>query len=318
MLSGATGVTIGGTTAGARDVISNNYDDGLVISGSTSVLVQGDFIGTDVSGETLLGNGNTGVLVTQGSMGNVTRIGESRSPAIGDFGKRERRHRLLRASGVLIAGDKIGTDITGEHSLPNDEVGVSIASAPGTTIGGTTAAARNVISNNIGPGITVTSSPGSLIEGNDIGVDAAGTAPMGNDGDGVLIDASSNDTIGGTAAAARNIISANLDSGLEITASSNDLVEGNFIGTDVTGTTARFRDQPAGQSILRRGHRWWVVRQHDRRVDGGTDGHLRQPQYWRSDHRSGYGGQRGGGHRDRHQHRRQRRPSQPESRPGDH
>ena len=57
--------------------------------------------------------------------------------------------------------------------------------------------------------------------------------------DGVEIDSgASGNTIGGTTAAARNIISANAYSGVEIDDANDNLVEGDFIGTDVTGTVA--------------------------------------------------------------------------------
>ena len=67
---------------------------------------------------------------------------------------------------------------------------------------------------------------------------------MGNSDDGITIDTTSYDTIGGTTAAARNIISANGAKGIHFIFGTNSgiVVEGNYIGTDVTGT------QPLGNN----------------------------------------------------------------------
>jgi trimeric autotransporter adhesin len=62
-----------------------------------------------------------------------------------------------------------------------------------------------------------------------------------------LLIASSNNLIGGTTAQDRNIISGNHANGICINGSSHNQVEGNYIGTDATGTHARGN---AGNGIL--------------------------------------------------------------------
>lgn len=74
-----------------------------------------------------------------------------------------------------------------------------------------------------------------MIQGNYIGTDATGTQAVGNGGDGV--SAGSNTTIGGMAAGAGNVISDNAGNGVTLTGNGN-LVLGNLIGTDRTGTQA--------------------------------------------------------------------------------
>ncbi len=93
----------------------------------------------------------------------------------------------------------------------------------------------NQFSNN---GIEIEGGNGDLIQGNYIGTDATGTVGMGNGDDGITIDTTSNDTIGGTTAETRNIISANDAKGIHFIFGTNSgiVVEGNDIGTDVTGT----------------------------------------------------------------------------------
>jgi len=89
-----------------------------------------------------------------------------------------------------------------------------------------------------GAQITIQSTINSTIAGNDIGFDLGGSPAVSPRG--VLIQDASINTIGGTAPAARNIISGNSVDGVEIlgSAASANLVEGNFIGTGATGTTA--------------------------------------------------------------------------------
>ncbi len=73
------------------------------------------------------------------------------------------------------------------------------------------------------------------VEGNFIGTDTSGNGDLGNEGPGVYVG-SSNNTVGGTAPAARNLISGNDDRGIAIVDASNNKVQGNLIGTDKTAT----------------------------------------------------------------------------------
>jgi hypothetical protein len=145
----------------------------------------------------------------------------------------------------------IGTDVAGTAALPNRD-GVSVSNVSNNTVGGTTAAARNVISGNTRNGVEVTGSVAgnNLVQGNYIGTNAAGSAALGNQENGVFLLAKTN-TVGGTTAAARNIISGNVLSGVrilnDITITDNK-VQGNYIGTDAAGTAALANGE--GVSIL--------------------------------------------------------------------
>src|SRR5262249_30698600 len=141
------------------------------------------------------------------------------------------------SSGNVIEGNYIGPDITGMQALGN---GRSISLfASNNMVGGTVAGAGNVISGNSSDGIHILSGAiANLIEGTYVGTDTTGAAALPNSGSGVEIDSgASGNTIGGATAAARNIISGNQNIGIYGTGSSN-LVEGNYIGTDVTGQYA--------------------------------------------------------------------------------
>ena len=102
--------------------------------------------------------------------------------------------------------------------------------------------ARNVVSGNDTNGVRIDGpgTTGNLILGNFVGTDATGTAAVPNTRDGVRIDESSNNVVGGTEPGAGNLISGNRACGLWLTGTgtTESLVQGNFIGTDVTGTLA--------------------------------------------------------------------------------
>ena len=78
-------------------------------------------------------------------------------------------------------------------------------------MGGTTVTARNLISANAtGVNITGAGATGNVVQGNYIGTDITGTVDLGNTNDGVLINSgAANNTIGGAAAGAGNLISGN-------------------------------------------------------------------------------------------------------------
>lgn len=151
-------------------------------------------------------------------------------------------------SNVRIEGCYVGTDVSGTVALPTGsgipQRGAITISGVGHTIGGTTAAARNVISGNNGNGLrlgNLSSTIGVIVQGNYIGTDKNGTTDLGNSGDGVRAGFSggSGTIIGGSAAGSGNVISGNGGSGLSFGSSSGSfnglVVEGNRIGTDLTG-----------------------------------------------------------------------------------
>ena len=144
----------------------------------------------------------------------------------------------------VIEGNFIGTDATGLVDLGNTDAGIAVRDSPDNTIGGATPEARNVISGtkvsflNTGQGIAITgpSSIGNLVQGNFIGTDATGAQALSNGGDGVLV---SSRGLGGSASQTTisgNLISGNARNGIEIVGGGNNLVAGNLIGTDVSGT----------------------------------------------------------------------------------
>jgi CSLREA domain-containing protein len=140
----------------------------------------------------------------------------------------------------IIEGNYIGTDVTGALDRGNTFDGMRIDMSNNNTIGGTTAVKRNVISGNNRYGILI-SGNGNQVQGNYIGTKANGTEALANSVDGVFIfPGSSTNTIGGTAAGARNVISGNSGHGVQISGAgaTGNQVQGNFIGTNAAGTAA--------------------------------------------------------------------------------
>ena len=223
---------IGGTAAGARNVISSNRFGGIRISNGSNNVIQGNLIGTDVTGSRGFGNstplgGGNDITLESGSAtliggpmpgaGNV--IAASDGAGIG----------IVFATDTTVQGNLIGTDITGTKPLGDRGFGIEVGDG-GVLIGGTQKGDGNLISSNQDTGVFVDGGGNVTIQGNRIGTDITGTKPLGN-GMGVWARSSSGLTIGGTGAGAGNLISGNLESGLVFTGDSGVVVQGNLVGT---------------------------------------------------------------------------------------
>ncbi|HXE55900.1 MAG TPA: CAP domain-containing protein, partial [Tepidisphaeraceae bacterium] len=230
----ATFNTLGGTAAGAGNVVSgNSFDDVLIQNAARNNNAYGNIVGLNAAGTAAISTtaNNAGFDITY-STGNV----------IGGSGAAGRNIVGGHVYGVYFygffsyqggfnsaVGNYIGTDITGTSAVPNT-YGLVINSY-NDTVGGSGAQDRNIIAGNqVGLQIF---QPQDLVEGNYIGLGATGR-PLGNFGNGVLLSASGA-TVGGTSTGAGNVISAN-GNGIVVTASGG-IIQGNLIGTDPTGMT---------------------------------------------------------------------------------
>ena len=186
--------------------------------------------------------------------------------------------------GNVIKGCYIGVDTNGVTRRANAKAGILINGSANNIIGGTTAAERNVISGNNSNGVEITGSgaTGNIVKGNYIGTTATGTASQSNFSNGVAINGAPNNTIGGTTGTtpggactgACNVISNSTVVGVKISGSgaTGNQVQGNFIGTDVNGTSTSMGNGLAGAAVLERSGQ-----HHRRRRAGGAQHHLRQP-----------------------------------------
>ncbi len=236
-------LTGGGTTV--RGLVINRFSSGIDARVTGNNVITGNFLGTDTTGTSDLGNADHGVLLVDSS-GNL--IGGT-SPAARNVisGNNNDGIQIVRGSGNMIQGNYIGTTLTGASSRANNDSGVQIVDSSLNTIGGTASGAGNLISFNGGDGIFL-EMPGSsdnVIEGNIIGTNLAGSVAFPNNGSGIGINnGASGNRIGGTSVAARNLISGNGNQGVDIRGpGTGNLVLGNYIGTNATGTSAVPNDE---------------------------------------------------------------------------
>jgi titin len=242
---GAAANTVGGTATSAGNLISGNGRSGVLFdTGATGNAVQGNLIGTDAAGTAALPNALDGVSLATATNNTVGGTAAGAGNLISGNGRFGVFLDGTGATGNVVQQNAIGTDAAGTAALANAYDGVALyEGASNNTVGGTAPGAGNLVSANGRFGIYLydDDTTGNLVQGNLIGVDRAGTAPLGNAFDGVaVIEPSGGNTIGGTTAAARNIISGNGRFGvlIGVEGTTGNLVQGNFIGTDVSGTLA--------------------------------------------------------------------------------
>ena len=242
ILAGSANTKVGGTTAPERNVISGNTGDGVAVAVESSqppsgLKLWGNYIGTNAAGTAAVANTASGVEITAGDQ-TVGGTGAGQGNVIsgnGQFGI-----QTASVTNTVIQGNYIGTNAAGTGAVPNQSHGVEVGLA--TTVGGTASGARNVISGNGLAGVDV-SSTSSTIQGNYIGTNAAGTAEVGNCWAGINVDGQNNQ-IGGSSAAARNVISGNgacasTQAGVELrTDATGNHIQGNYIGTNAALTAA--------------------------------------------------------------------------------
>jgi titin len=237
----------GAALAGAGNLISGN-SDGLVSLDSANVTIQGNYVGTDLTGRYAIPNSADGVAVGHAGSQNVTIGGVTAGTGNLVSGNGRDGISVAETAGpVLIEGNTVGTDATGTYAIGNT-LGVQSRAASGVTVGGATQAARNLVSGNTAIGI-VAGGTGDLIEGNFVGTDPSGTraVPNGNGGYG-----SGGLALGMNSMAIGNLVSGNNGYGVS-PGGTGDVVQGNKIGTDVTGTVA-LANQGAGVEFSNSNH----------------------------------------------------------------
>lgn len=217
------------------NLVTGGSNFGMLLFGDVHhAVIQGNRVGTDADGtEPLVGAGAAGIWLqdrvhdvliggTEQGQGNLVS-GNWNGIAVFD------------GANITLQGNYVGTDAAGSDDVPNRGIGVLITNSTGDIhIGGTVPGAGNLISGNLQQGIAISGMDGAVwVQGNKIGTDVYGANAIENYiGIGI---AARGVTIGGDSSA-RNLISGN-GFGLFIDGNDN-LVEGNYIGTDDLGTHA--------------------------------------------------------------------------------
>jgi len=217
--------TIDGYTqpGAAPNMLTNGFNAVIKIQ------LDGLSAGSFSHGLTIFGSNNT----VRGL--SITRFGTTSSDGISIN---------ANADNNTIEGNLIGLNPTGstvDHG--NARNGITITSASGNLIGGSTPAARNVISDNSQYGIYIQGggrASNNIVQGNAIGLALNGSRD-GNSSGGIILLGVPRNTIGGAAPGTGNIISGNAGSGVlvQFATATNNLIQGNLIGPDYTGTLSR-------------------------------------------------------------------------------
>jgi uncharacterized repeat protein (TIGR01451 family) len=212
-------------------VISGNNNVGIRIQGAAAIgnIVRGNYIGLNAVGAAAVANSSGGITVQDSATDNTiggAAAGEgnviSGNTGIGIT-------LQTSANGNTIQGNLIGVNAAGTQALGNSIEGIRLNGVSGTLIGGTAAGAGNVLSGNGAYGINnQAGSTGTIVYGNRIGINAAGSGPVPNGLSGMFVDGNGT-TIGGTAAGAANIIAYNGTIGVNVAGGTGHAIIANSI-----------------------------------------------------------------------------------------
>ncbi len=211
------------------NLISGNLADGVVINGgSTRNVLSGNFIGTDATGDSALGNGGDGVAIVNASNNSLIGCTLFQNPFVfynviaGNAGNGV---SLTNANNVTVQANFLGIAADNATSIPNQGNGLLVAGTSQSTQVGGVIPLGNVISGNMLNGILVRDQVSGFVSFNTFaGIAAFKTSPSPNGLDGILITST-----GGSNTVRTCIISGNNGNGIEI--------GGNASGVQITETS---------------------------------------------------------------------------------
>ena len=236
-LTSATSNIIGGASADAPNVIAGNSNYGVQLAFAANAnVVSGNYVGTDSTGHKPVPNRLSGFRIeSAGNLVGGTAAGSGNVIS----GNREDGVFLVGASARsnIVQGNFVGTTLEGTSPLPNGRAGIGISGAPFNIIGGSVSGAANLLSGNGEAGIYMID-PGAAanqVLGNIIGADVTATAALPNGLEGIYLENSPSNIIGGNLPGAPNLISGNKTRGIFLTNASWNLIQGNLMGTKADG-----------------------------------------------------------------------------------
>lgn len=234
------------------NLISGNFTHGVHVWNSANNSVASNRIGTDFAGATALNNGGSGVRLVQAANNHVGSSTLAVSNVISGNTLNGIEIAGLQSTNNRIQGNYVGVDLLGTTAIPNGNFGVAISSVANGNFVGTDgdgtgdATEKNVISGNNQFGVAIfgAGTDNNVVAGNYIGTDAAGEQAIGNRNHGVWLAQGSRfnrigtDSNGLSDSAERNVISGGVTEGITFFDSHDNLVAGNYIGLNASGTAA--------------------------------------------------------------------------------
>jgi parallel beta-helix repeat protein len=218
------------------NVISGNRRNGLRVTSSDNVTVQGNFFGIGANNTTIVKNRLDGILVDGTSknthVGGVIPLGNVSA------GNGLNGIAVLGKARGFVTFNTFGGLLAFKGAAPNGLNGLLI-----TSTGGDNLVRTNVLSGNKGNGIELTgNASGVTIDPNIVGLNTKGNGVLPNGGDGLLIGGTAHgNVVGGTLVSVipQNTFSGNLGYGVAITGRAhNNHVFRSFIGTQLLGVKA--------------------------------------------------------------------------------
>lgn len=234
---------IGGTSPGARNVISGNGGSGLNLNttGTARNSILGNYLGVTASGTLSVSNRGDGISLNDAVANQIGSVIAGAANVISGNGQAGVFLNGVNCRSNILQGNLIGLEASGSNAVPNNYAGITLAGAIHNTIGGTTPAARNVISGNRQEGIFLgLNSRTNRIIGNYIGTQSNGLVGRGNQASGVAANNANDNFIGGGNTGEGNVISGNGGIGVWLlnTNSVRNQVRGNYIGVKASGNSA--------------------------------------------------------------------------------
>lgn len=224
-----------------RNIISGNRGTGINVDGGTNDTLYSNYVGLNAAGTAAIGNGGAGINVFGGAGANQVGgglAGQGNVVSGNGTGLTGNGIDVAFTNSCTVRGNYIGLNAAGNSAIGNSENGLSLNAAPNCIIGGTGPLDGNVIADHNFHAIVLNGGSNNVtIQGNRCGTNAAGTVAFGNDDSGVIVINSSNVVIGGNSPAHRNLFSGSISEyGIFLINADNATVQGNYIGTDVSGT----------------------------------------------------------------------------------
>jgi hypothetical protein len=239
--NGTNGLRVSAGSSLITGLVINRFKTGFPAVGGNGIQldngggneIRGCYVGTNVAGTAALGNGQHGILITGSSNNLIGRTSASNRINVISGNQGDGVHVEGDSSGNTIAGDRIGTNAAGTADLGNAINGVIFTAGSGNVVG-SGIYGDTLVSGNGGDGVKMTTlSTGTIVQNCFIGTNAAGTAAVGNDFQGVEI---TGNFTSGHVVGPSNVISGNVSSGvLIISGATGNSVVSNFVGTDATG-----------------------------------------------------------------------------------